>query len=239
MLSVYVFVAFNMRVLDGLPDGLLGGGANMQPSGNMMSPHQSQQPIHETHQNLTALLSTNTPPKDVNNIVSMNNSMVNSFSGPGPGQPSGPGGPNQYHNNMMTNGPSSANYASSGYNAAVSYPGGSPNLMYSSSGPSSSSYSLAVSNSMSALSNQQPGMNTMQSAQQQHSGMVQQGQQQPAPPQQHAMQQPQPGTMNMMNGPSSVMGGGGVMPHRSLPNNNMTQPGLPNSQVPPLVKESK
>lgn len=72
----------------------------------------------------------------------------------------------QYHSNMMMSGPFSTDHTS-GYNEAVSHTGCSPSNMYSSSGPLSSSYSLAVSNSTSASSNQPLVMNTVLSAQQQ------------------------------------------------------------------------
>lgn len=191
----------------------------MAPNSNMMShqPPQQQPSIHETHQNLTALLSNNTPPKEVNHPSSMNNTMINNYSGPGPGQPP----PNQYHNNMMANGPSSANFVSTGYNPAVSF-SGSSNLMPNSTALSSMNYSAsnAMSHTLNALPSQQPNMNSMQ-PQQQLPGMIQQNQQQPMQPQQQ-----QPG-MGMMNGPSSAMGN---MNPRGLPGNNMG-PRLPNSQV--------
>jgi len=195
-----------------------------------MQPQQPP-PIHETHQNLTALLSNNAPSKEVSHPTSMNSTMGN-YTGPGPGHPGIPGGPgpghsggpghpgapggaNQYHSNMMTNGGPGAGYAPSSYNnTGVPY-SGSPSLMYSSSVPSSNTHSVTNSMPMSAMPNQQP-------IQQQpsHPGSIVQSQQAPM--------QSQPGMPlgAMMNGPSSVMNN---MTNRPISNN--IHPRLPNPQV--------
>lgn len=188
----------------------------MPPNNGMMS-HQQQMPIHERHQNLTALLTTNTNNKDGNHPGSMGNAMVNNYSGPGPGHAGnnpyvGPGG----GGGMMANGPSSANYQSSGYTSSYNN-----SMMYSQSVPSSGSYS--VSNTMP-----QQGM-SMSSQQQHNMGMNN------IPPHanmasgQHMQQQPQqpPGMGPIMNGPGGPMGS-----RPPMANNGTMHPRLQNpSQV--------
>ena len=209
--------------MNDLPDGLLGGpGGGGMPPNNGMMPHQQQMPIHERHQNLTALLTTNSN-KDVGMPSSMGNAMVNNYSGPGPGQHAGnnpyggpPGG-----GGMMANGPTNANYPSSAYNITSSY-----SNMYSSSVPSSGSYS--VSNTMPqqgmSMSSQQPhgmGMSNMPP----HSGMAPNQHMQQQQPQQQ--QPPGMGPGPMMNGPGPGVAMGSRPP---MANNGGMNPRLPNPQ---------
>lgn len=176
------------------------------PSNNGVVPH-NQQPIHERHQNLTALLSSNSPQKDNSNVsnmqTSMGNSLLNTYSGPGPGP---------YPNTMMSNGPSMGNYVSSSYNTVSSGYMNTSSQMYSQTTPSSATYSLSSSMGPSMGGNvQQSSMNM-----------------QPPPPQQQssAMFSNQPmhqssnmgGMMNGLpianNGTNRMVGGGNAPPNQ-------------------------
>lgn len=148
----------------------------MPPNNGMVSHHQQQAPIHERHQNLTALLS-NSPQRDngVNSNMpgSMVNSMHSNYSGPGPG--------NQY---MMNNGPPMSNsYVSSSYNPVSS---GYMSTSYSTG--TNQMYSQTVPSSGGTMSSHSMNMNMQQQ------GMMHNQHMHP-----HQNQGP------MMNGPNSVM----------------------------------
>lgn len=180
------------------------------PTNNGVVPH-NQPPIHERHQNLTALLASNSPQKDGGNPPNMQTSMggnlLNSYSGPGPGP---------YPNSMMSNGPSMGNYVSSAYNTVSSgYMNTSgTSQMYSQTTPSSAAYSLS--------SSMPPNMGN--SAPQSSMNM------QPLPPQQTSAMyanQPMHQSSNMggmMNGPTAVNNS----VNRMVSNNTMSsQPSQP------------
>lgn len=203
----------NYGSLDDLLDpGMLGTQLPGPPSNGML-PHQQQPPIHERHQNLTALLSSNSPQKDASSNMQsgMGNAMHTSYSGPGPGL-------NQYHT-MMSNGPPMSSYVSSSYNntnagymSSASY-STNTNQMYSQTAPSSAVYnsvSSSIPYSMSSMSNGPPNSASLhQQPPQQQSGMH---------PNQHMHQSVQQHPGGMMNGPTSVNVMNNSM-NRSMPNN--------------------
>lgn len=222
----------NYGPLEDLLDPMIGNNQMPGPNSNgMVSHHQLQQPpIHERHQNLTALLSSNSPQKDSpNNLqnTNMGSTMHTNYSGPGPGP--GPN-PNQYHNNVMNAGPPMSSYATynnntgnggagGGYNSSASYTYSSTaNQLYSQTSLSTTAtvYNNSVSSSMphtmSALSNGPPHNANMHP--QQSNMHPNQHMQQPGQPPQHQA--------GMMNGPSSV----------NVMNSNVNRP-LPNNAINP------